>query len=395
MGHNYRFSIIPAGAVTDARLKAHDVRVIGLLGRHTDNNGWCRRSQVRMAVELACSRGTIQASLDRLVAAGWVEKRLEGRGSVGPNPDKQPFSSHSYRVILDRDDVAMGETLADARKNANENGGASRLAPPSENEEMAPGASPEIAGGASPGVAPLEQSPVKEPSGNPERERTRARVSEEDSCDRFLKRYPTGAVDDVTRTRAAWDVLTDTERDTALASIETLIAEMKRHKRSAYPAAWKYLEERRWELLPKPAATPGHAIGDAEQRELKPATSPEARARAAIALIAGATRPFVNTQGSVMVLKEMPACVLAFAPLLLNFNDLLNRSGWHFVEDGSQQCGAWRRFLCDHTGIWPKAKPKSADDQTLGLEVPWPWPPKVDGTIFDGADAAIEQQKAG
>ena len=42
MSHTYRLSIIPAGAVIDQRLKAQDVRVLSLLGRHTDANGWCR-----------------------------------------------------------------------------------------------------------------------------------------------------------------------------------------------------------------------------------------------------------------------------------------------------------------------------------------------------------------
>jgi DNA-binding MarR family transcriptional regulator len=70
----YRYSIIPARAVTDPNITAQALRVLALLGRHTDENGWCRRSQVKMASELSCGRATVQRGLDELVAAGYVEK---------------------------------------------------------------------------------------------------------------------------------------------------------------------------------------------------------------------------------------------------------------------------------------------------------------------------------
>jgi DNA-binding MarR family transcriptional regulator len=67
-----RLSIIPAGAVTDRSLEPRDLQVLCLLGRHTDKAGWCSRSQVKMAREIDCSRGSLQNSLERLVEAGWV-----------------------------------------------------------------------------------------------------------------------------------------------------------------------------------------------------------------------------------------------------------------------------------------------------------------------------------
>src|SRR5580704_14564608 len=72
---NPRFSIIPAGAVTDRSLEPRDLQVLCLLGRHTDKAGWCARSQVKMAQELDCSRGSVQNSLDRLSTAGWIEMK--------------------------------------------------------------------------------------------------------------------------------------------------------------------------------------------------------------------------------------------------------------------------------------------------------------------------------
>lgn len=91
---NPRYSIIPAGAVTDPRIEPRDLQVLCLLGRHIDNLGWCRRSQVKMSRELHCARSTLQASLDRLIDASWVEKRAEPKSAKGD-------SAHSYRVRLD------------------------------------------------------------------------------------------------------------------------------------------------------------------------------------------------------------------------------------------------------------------------------------------------------
>jgi hypothetical protein len=117
---NFRYSIIPARAITDQNITAQALRVLALLGRHGDDNGWCRRSQVRMAKELACSRGTIQNALDLLVGPengkGYVEKREETRtGEIVEG--RQPHCAYSYKVRLDLDDAGKVER-------------ANRLAPP-------------------------------------------------------------------------------------------------------------------------------------------------------------------------------------------------------------------------------------------------------------------------
>lgn len=92
-----RFSIIPADAVLDKRLEPRDLQVLCVFGKHTDKRGWCRRSQVVMAREIGCARSTVQASIERLVIAGWLEKRpiteVHTKGVRG--------SAHEYRVVLD------------------------------------------------------------------------------------------------------------------------------------------------------------------------------------------------------------------------------------------------------------------------------------------------------
>lgn len=95
-----RFSIIPAGAVLDARLEPRDLQVLCLFGRHIDRKGWCRRSQVQMAKEIGCARSTVQASIDRLVEAGWLQRRPANDLHTPGVRD----SAHEYRVVLDTPD---------------------------------------------------------------------------------------------------------------------------------------------------------------------------------------------------------------------------------------------------------------------------------------------------
>src|SRR3954451_17202342 len=95
-----RLSIIPAGAIFDRSLEPRDLQVLCLLGSHTDQAGWCRRSQVKMAAQLGCGRASVQRSLDRLVDAGWMQKKRP----PWSNETGQPSHSYMYRVVLDRDD---------------------------------------------------------------------------------------------------------------------------------------------------------------------------------------------------------------------------------------------------------------------------------------------------
>lgn len=93
-----RYSVIPSGAVLDRSLMRGDLDVLCLLGMSADTDtGWCRRSQVKMAKQLEVARSTVQASINRLVDAGWVERRmLKVPGEAG-----QRDSAHEYRVVLD------------------------------------------------------------------------------------------------------------------------------------------------------------------------------------------------------------------------------------------------------------------------------------------------------
>lgn len=98
-----RLSIIPADAVLDPRLKARDLQVLCVFGKHSDKAGWCCRSQVKMAREMNCARSTVQASIERLVAAGWLQKRVLST----PHEAGERDSAHEYRVVLDVPDQTL------------------------------------------------------------------------------------------------------------------------------------------------------------------------------------------------------------------------------------------------------------------------------------------------
>jgi hypothetical protein len=222
LGFNYRYSIIPAGAIIDPRLNGRALQVLCLLGRHVDDNGWCRRSQTKMAEELSCHRSTIQAGLELLYETEWVERRLEGRGRTGPDETKQPFSAHSYRVRLDRDDLLMVPEIPGTQ-------GARKIRHP----------------GAGSDPAPLEGPLLKDT------ERERASDLEGPELREFTEIWPSGTIDDDTRTAAAWNALTFAERRAAIAGVPKFLEEVRKAGRRYAIAGSKYLGQRKWSAFEK------------------------------------------------------------------------------------------------------------------------------------------------
>ncbi|MBW9113139.1 helix-turn-helix domain-containing protein [Rhizobium cauense] len=259
---NPRFSIIPAWIVTDGRLKGSDLKVLCLLGTHTNKEGWCRRSQVKMAEQLGCGRSTVQDSLNRLADIGAVEKRkvesVDGRDSA-----------HWYRVILDRalSSNAFSAWEADDEKEFGPISGASAVAPPA--GIPAPPAGPEAAPPAGSGPAPINDSSLTSNLNEEERERDRNDEGEENPKaleKRFRKwwsTWPTYATDTETTTRRAWLDLTAEQRKTCEYRTAEYLAAAKASGRKFSKAAATYLSERAWERL-------GERTGSAAQ-----ASSPE------------------------------------------------------------------------------------------------------------------------
>lgn len=257
-----RFSIIPGWIVTDPRLKGRDLQVLCLLGRHTSSkSGWCRRSQVKMAEELSLARSTVQASIDRLIEIGGVERQVvvseSGRDSA-----------HWYRVVYDR---AASRDAFDAWDVEDEK----EFGPISDADDAdtpcryvgtpagisAPPAGLGSAPPADSGPAPINDSTLTASAEPKERERERDDGIGEESpkaIERTFRRWfatwPTFVADSEDEARREWGRLVPHERLQAADLTEAYVAAVKAAKRTAVCAAAVYLREKRWLKLPAKAA---------------------------------------------------------------------------------------------------------------------------------------------
>jgi hypothetical protein len=184
-----------------------------------------------MARELDCARSTIGDAIDLLLETGWIERAPLPRNGKIPAEGEQPFSAYRYRVRLDRDDLP-GRILSDSA--------------PADLAEKPAGGADIPAGGAAPEPAPNEGL-SEGISSEPERESARAR--EEMPVAKFLKKWPTAAVDDHARITKEWQGLSADDQHAAMAGIDAFLARLKTEGRKHIIAGWKYLAEKRWKLI--------------------------------------------------------------------------------------------------------------------------------------------------
>lgn len=250
---NARFSIIPAWIVTDPRLKGIDLKVLCLLGSFTNAEGWCRRSQVKMADELNCGRSTVQGSLNRLYEIGVVEKRIvesrDGRDSA-----------HYYRVIHDRDvsSDAIAAWQAAAIEENDPNSDANADAPPA--TISAGGAASGMAPPAISGPAPINDTSLTNNLNDRERAPARGSMGDEEenpkaveaAFKRFFIGWKTAISDSEPEARKEWLSLSPDERGLALEHSEAYQAAALSIGRKHLCSAAKYLKEQRWTKLSQP-----------------------------------------------------------------------------------------------------------------------------------------------
>lgn len=373
---DYRFSIIPAGAVTDRSLEPRDLQVLCLLGRHTDKQGWCYRSQVKMASEIACGRATVQRSLDRLYDAGWVEKRLRSTTGELPSEDRQPHTAHAYRVIIDRDDIPVSEAISDNATSSPADGGCPPAGTPDLPVDGHGGARPSTGTGCPRMHGHQENVPLEQTQDEPLRESARARRAE--GLALFEARWPTAAGDDRNRMQFAWEALSEQERDDALGSIGAFLEHLKSLKRKHIPAGWNYLEQRKWALLKRDdpqSAKPQLLVIDVE--------SPEGRAWAAIHRVGRAPEPL---QRSAKFWLSRP-----LTPAEMAFADLPPIDEWQVIDmvDDRNRAGAWNSFFA--TALAGRVRRPLFD---VEFRAPWPWPPKKDGSLVRVASQEDETEFA-
>ncbi len=245
-----RLSIIPAGAVTDQRLEGRDLQVLALLGSHTDTDGWCFRSQATMARQIGCGRATVQRSLDRLEAAGWLARRAETRDDGGT-------TVNAYRVVLDVAEAGDPDPCLTGE------------APPR----------PHMDGRGPPahGRAGIRTTPNK----RDERERGRrddGKIADTDDggdpegLAAFRAIWPRTEIDDAGAVEREWRSLTPADRRAALDGAPVFLAALKSQKAHHPPGGVAYLSRRRWESAVK-AAQAKSAAAPAAQRIACPAWS--------------------------------------------------------------------------------------------------------------------------
>ncbi|MBG6202675.1 hypothetical protein IWQ48_003822 [Labrenzia sp. EL_13] len=258
-----RLSIIPARAATDPELKPRDLQVLCVLGRHTDELGWCRRSQVKMAREMDCARSTVQAAIGRLTRQGYLEQFHQ-------ETESGRDSSHIYRVILDpvHEDVStirLLETDRDAGSDACETlsilpcrsvGTPADIPAPPAGAESAPPADPES--------APMLTTPLNDPLLT-ERESAREvaardglNVSKDAWKRRFRKthaEWPTYASDSATTAEVEWFNLSEPDREAAADRLGAYVLHVRQQLgRSKFCAFAVYLRDKLWERVPENAA---------------------------------------------------------------------------------------------------------------------------------------------
>lgn len=264
---NPRYSIIPAGAVTDPRIEPRDLQVLCLLGRHIDDLGWCRRSQVKMARELGCARSTLQASLDRLVDAEWVQKHIapsDGKGKT----------AHIYRVRLDvnETDSYYRELPKSARprnggKAEAQSGNASpdhadisaSPMPPQDRHGMPTYASASL-------TSPVERSErdarAREGEGSGIRFQAPDDTEAEERFQRMVRAYPPGSVGSSRAARSVFMALDIAAQEAAIEAPVRVRAGLRKEGRDYPLSLQNYLREKQWERFPKPVTADGHAVDD-------------------------------------------------------------------------------------------------------------------------------------
>ncbi|TWD54529.1 hypothetical protein FB480_103441 [Agrobacterium vitis] len=272
MSSKARFSIIPGWIVTDSRLRGKDLQILCLLGRHTDKEGWCRRSQVKMAGELSCARSTVHDALNRLIEIGAVERHVV---SVDNGRD----TAHFYRVIYDRpvsDSYALEADLTDDDLENYSNTPVDEAAPPA--GIPAPPAGPEPAPPAGPEPAPINDpliTPLSKGNGGrgrdgqeeknisafvsgqePQTSRRADREKVERQFQQWLKTWP--GVGNLDFARNAWQALSADQRTACINQTPAYLSWADR--KITAPAV--YLKNRAWEDMPEDAgeAARTHAL---------------------------------------------------------------------------------------------------------------------------------------
>ena len=275
-----RLTFFGGDAVVDPELSDLDVRVLALLGRSQDGNGWCFRKQSEMAKDLRKNRQQINAAIATLVRTGWVEKRDVRR------PDGGRDMCH-YRVRLDPSDVEAravvrrikaavspeesgegeGEEFShseDPPMNAIDN---NPMNPSDNNPLNAIDNNPMNASdNNNNGVFDSKRfndSPLSPPAGGVSEDRSDfetgvAVTGVDEAFEAFYAGYPEKG-DGPVRARREWERLSAAERMVAAGAVERVFQLRRARGMTKHPAVHTYLRNRMWVDAPPAKASGGGA----------------------------------------------------------------------------------------------------------------------------------------
>lgn len=359
--HTANFTTISNRLFDDERLQADEVGVLAYLQSRPHN--WEVRRPALMR-RWGIGAGTMKRMVNNWMRTGWCQAtkvRLpNGTFCILYDVFDQPGRE------LGDDEIREALSLVSSEAVSDDVGPDFAPDEPPPIPDGPPPSQPGVVnqGGGEAGVAYIEglntDHQGKDSNQNSEREWARAREKHATNLVLFKQRYPTAASDDQGKIDDAWFALSFEEGEAALSQLPAFLDKLKRDRRSHVPAAWKYLKEKRFELLANATsvATPaGH-----------PADSPEGRAIIALFQIACLDELMHKTVLRLGVVYHR----IALTPRLMELAKLPSRDAW--VQLSHQQAGAWDQLLRE---VFPHVT--SRQRLRAGSLAPRPWPPLVGG----------------
>lgn len=232
--------------------------VLLLLANYADENGECFPSIDRIATESELAARTVRKCLELLEGLGLLS-RDQARKADGT------MARSRFRLNLDASPREVAEPT-DRRHVVPTDDHDRRHDVPTDRRHVVP--SPAARGA----TGYIRMNPPLEPYEREARERedldegkeggrSNHEVADDSGFDDFMRRYPSGHVDNRQRALSAWSALSDGDRKRALEAVDAYRIEARRSGRTKLFAAVTYLADRVWERLAVSSASGSGAAG--------------------------------------------------------------------------------------------------------------------------------------
>lgn len=380
--------------------------VLSMLTLYVNGEGCCFVSIQRLADDCEMSEDTVRRRLVYLETIGAIVRFPQWR-------DDQGRRNGEGRGKRTTDDIRLMLTANEEEIEARANGDAEPVSPsnlrglnsadgavsPSSLRGLNDGAEPTTTAPAPPlgvgqpshcgeGIDSSNLNPEPEPEipPSPQKgvEEKTVNLELQKSFDRLAAAYPI-PITNVPMTLTVLQALIEDKQD-----IETIVAGAagyaaflekerssgrSRHAKDAH----RWLREHGYLGYQSPSPTPP-AVEPAPTSPTKilvEIATREGKAWLTLHYVAGLVKPLIfSSPDRVSMPNKLPPAALIFA------DDLPPERDWHVVEKGSPSFAAWRDFLNSILGKGVGLRSFGISEEIKhGLRVPWPWPPRKDGTL--------------